>query len=181
MIICYPWFISWGSWLYLWSKCDTEYGWSKSNKKDEDKLTVGPVLEGVLTLEELAGGVVSLTDPAGIQRGLGAQDLVTAYCLHTHTHRHTRAINVDRAGIKRMSGGTLIPLLSTLGVPHSNRTWHLDGKEYVWHQHEFFLQLNRFSGKSLIKPIIQISYFGVKLKVITPDVSTIVLVFASST
>lgn len=48
-------------------------------------LTICPMLEGVLALEELAGGVVSLTDPAGIQGGLGAQNLVAAYSLNTHT------------------------------------------------------------------------------------------------
>lgn len=45
------------------------------------ELTVSPVLKGVLALEELAGGVVSFTDAARIQRGLGAQNLVTAYFL----------------------------------------------------------------------------------------------------
>lgn len=44
-------------------------------------LTISPVLKGVLALEELAGGVVSFTDAACIQGGLGAQDQVTAYCL----------------------------------------------------------------------------------------------------
>lgn len=34
-----------------------------------------------MALEELAGGVVSFTDATCIQGGLGAQDLVTAYCL----------------------------------------------------------------------------------------------------
>ena len=37
---------------------------------NKDRLTVGPVLKGVLALEELASGVVSLTGPAGVQRGL---------------------------------------------------------------------------------------------------------------
>lgn len=55
--------------------------------KDKDKLTVSPVLKGVLALEELASGVVSLTDSAGVQRGLGTQKLVTAHCLHTHKHK----------------------------------------------------------------------------------------------
>lgn len=45
------------------------------------ELTVSPVLKGVLALEELAGGVVSFTDAARIHRGLGAQNLVTAYFL----------------------------------------------------------------------------------------------------
>lgn len=49
---------------------------------NKDKLTVSPVLKGVLALEEFASGVVSLTDSADIQSGLGAQNLVTAYCLH---------------------------------------------------------------------------------------------------
>lgn len=44
-------------------------------------LTVSPVLKGVLALEELAGGVVSFTDATCVQGGLGAQNLVTAYCL----------------------------------------------------------------------------------------------------
>lgn len=45
------------------------------------ELTISPVLKGVLALEELAGGVVSFTDAARIQRGLGAQNLVAAYFL----------------------------------------------------------------------------------------------------
>lgn len=53
------------------------------------ELTVRPVLKGVLALEELASGVVSFTDSAGVQRGLGTQDLVTAHCLHTHKQTHT--------------------------------------------------------------------------------------------
>lgn len=43
--------------------------------------TVSPVLKGVLALEELAGGVVSFTDAACVQGGLGAQNLVTAHRL----------------------------------------------------------------------------------------------------
>ena len=43
--------------------------------------TVGPMLEDVLSLIELAGGVVSLTHATGIQRGPGAQHLVTAHRL----------------------------------------------------------------------------------------------------
>lgn len=39
------------------------------------------MLKGVLALEELAGGVVSFTDATRVQRGLGAQNLVTAYFL----------------------------------------------------------------------------------------------------
>lgn len=46
-------------------------------------LTVSPVLKDVLALVELAGGVVSFTDAACIQRGLGAQNLVTSYFLST--------------------------------------------------------------------------------------------------
>lgn len=39
------------------------------------------MLKGVLALEELAGGVVSFTDAACVQGGLGAQNLVTAHRL----------------------------------------------------------------------------------------------------
>lgn len=67
-----------------------------NTSKDKDRLTISPVLKGVLALEELASGVVSFTDPTGIQRGLGAQNLVTAYRLHTQkTH-----ISVARTRIK---------------------------------------------------------------------------------
>lgn len=64
---------------------------------NQDRLTVSPVLKGVLALEELARGVVPFTGSAGIQRGLGDQDLVTADGLHKNTH----AMNVDRRRIKR--------------------------------------------------------------------------------
>lgn len=47
------------------------------------KFTVGPVLEGVLAFEELACGVVALADPTGINKGLRAQNPVTAHSLNT--------------------------------------------------------------------------------------------------
>ena len=57
--------------------CHYFYGWWIT----AGRLTVSPVLKGVLALEELAGGVVSFTDATCVQGGLGAQDLVTAHCL----------------------------------------------------------------------------------------------------
>lgn len=69
-----------------------------TTNKDRERLTVGSVLKGVLAFKELASGVVSLTGSAGVQRSLGAQNLVTAYCLHTH--KNTHAINVDRTIIR---------------------------------------------------------------------------------
>lgn len=54
--------------------------------KDKHNLTVSPVLQSVLALEELASGVVSLTNSTGIQRRLGAKNLVTTYSLNTHTN-----------------------------------------------------------------------------------------------
>lgn len=67
------------------------------------------MLKGVLPLEELASGVVSLTEPTGIQRGLGAQNLVTAYCLQTHKNMHQCGQNYCR--IKSMS--TEINIITT--------------------------------------------------------------------
>lgn len=57
-----------------------------SRNTDKDRLTISSVLKTVLALKELASGVVPLTDPTGIQRGLRAQHLVTTYSLHTHIH-----------------------------------------------------------------------------------------------
>lgn len=54
------------------------------------ELTISPVLKGVLALEELAGGVVSFTDAACIQRGLGAQNLVAAYFLSKEVAKYTQ-------------------------------------------------------------------------------------------
>jgi len=45
------------------------------------------VLKGVLALEELACSVAPLTEPTGIQRNLGAQNLVTAHTLNIHTKK----------------------------------------------------------------------------------------------
>lgn len=59
--------------------------------KDKHNLTVSPVLQSVLALEELASGVVPLTNSTSIERGLGAKNLVTTYSLNTHTRTHTNA------------------------------------------------------------------------------------------
>lgn len=44
--------------------------------------TIGSVLERVLAVEELAGRVVTFTNPTGIQSGHWSQYLVTAHRLY---------------------------------------------------------------------------------------------------
>lgn len=73
---------------YRKPQCVPPYMYRHTTNKDKDKLTVSPVLKGVLALEKLASGVVSLTDSTGVQRGLGAQTQVTAHCLDIHKQTH---------------------------------------------------------------------------------------------
>ena len=78
--------------------------------------TVGPMLEDVMSLIELAGGVVSLTHATGIQRGPGAQHLVTAHRLQEENSSLDMVLDrVSHSEMKR--AGRLS--LTRLGFPYT--------------------------------------------------------------
>lgn len=89
--VCGFYFLSLFLWLSLLlycknTQCTPPNMFRHTINKDKHNLTVSPVLQSVPAFEELASGVVSLTNSTGIQRGLRAKNLVTTYSLNTHTN-----------------------------------------------------------------------------------------------